>query len=569
MAIMIPTIPQDFSPESREGEMFLSLQKLPDDYYVFHSFRIIKVEDNTWKENEIDFVIFNKNKGLLCLEAKAGNVYCERGIWHYGSGKEMRDPFAQANSNRWKLSKYMEDFYQTQEIKKHCKILCGVWFPGIDANKLSKLSMPSNAIKEAVLTGDDLENPLNAIERIFSIQVPVRVYGETSLVETSLTRSETESLLQNILCPTFNILPSKTLELDYKREKFNTLIAEQCNLLNYLEEQRSAVINGAAGTGKTMIAVEKARRHSYKGEKVLFLCFNVKLKEYLEKTFAYENVDYYTIDKFACKLCHSFEPNYEDLENELLRYAVDGGFPYVHIIVDEGQDFGQARMNSEEIFSILEELVISKENGTFYVFYDKLQLVQSFNVPRFIENADCRLTLYKNCRNTKKIAETSFKPFGKTPKLFDFAIQGILPEISFIDKESVRERLDLIIKQAWTNGIKDIQILSCASSDDSLMKDFLEGDFYIYKGEKIPFTTCRKFKGLEADKIILLDVDKNSIMNNNKLFYVGSSRARFELNILANISSDDCVDILQKFNSIVKRNNPFMSLSKALGCKLC
>lgn len=102
------------------------------------------------------------------------------------------------------------------------------------------MALPSNAIREAVLTGDDLDNPLDSIERIFSIQVPVKVYGETSLVETSLTRSEVESLLQNVLCPTFNILPSKTLELDYKREKFNSLITEQCNLLNYLEEQRSA-----------------------------------------------------------------------------------------------------------------------------------------------------------------------------------------------------------------------------------------------------------------------------------------------------------------------------------------
>lgn len=38
MAIMIPHVPNEFTPESREGEMFESLQKLPDDYYVFHSF---------------------------------------------------------------------------------------------------------------------------------------------------------------------------------------------------------------------------------------------------------------------------------------------------------------------------------------------------------------------------------------------------------------------------------------------------------------------------------------------------------------------------------------------------
>ncbi len=568
MAIMIPSIPHEFVPESREGEMFLSLQKLPDDYYVFHSFRIIKLDDNTWKENEIDFVIFNKHKGLLCLEAKAGNVYCERGMWHYSSGKEMRDPFDQANANRWKLSKYIGDFEQTKQIKKHCKILCGVWFPSIDKNKLSKISLPSNAIKEAILTSEDLDDPLDSIERIFDIEIPVKCSDKTFFVETFLTKSETESLLQNILCPTFSILPSKTLELDYKREKFNALIKEQCNLLNYLEEQRSAVINGAAGTGKTMIAIEKARRHANKGEKVLFLCFNIKLKEYLEKTYSYDNVDYYTIDKFACKLCHSIEPNYDDLENELIRLAYEDNFPYLHVIIDEGQDFGQARMKSDEIFAILEEIVLSTEKGTFYVFYDKLQLVQSFKVPKFIENADCRLTLYKNCRNTKKIAETSFKPFAKTPKLFDYAILGVLPEMSFLTEETIKEHIDSIIGQSIANGITDIQILSCVPSGESLLDNYIQNEFYSYNGQKIPFTTCRKFKGLEADKIILVDVNKNSIMSDNNLFYVGSSRARFELSVLAMLSDNDCVDILKNLNSIVKKNNPKLTLSKVLGCKL-
>ena len=54
-------------------------------------------------------------------------------------------------------------------------------------------------------------------------------------MQETYTKEEAKSLLHNILCPSFNILPSKTLELDYKREKFNSLISEQCNLLNYLE----------------------------------------------------------------------------------------------------------------------------------------------------------------------------------------------------------------------------------------------------------------------------------------------------------------------------------------------
>lgn len=567
MAIMIPSIPQDFSPESREGEMFLSLQKLPDDYYVFHSFRIIRIEDNTWKENEIDFVIFNRYKGILCIEAKAGNIYCESGIWHYGSGKEMRDPFAQANSNRWKLSNYIEEVFHSKEIKKHCKIIYGVWFPGLDNNKLARLSLPANTSKELILTSEDLVNPLDSIERIYNIDVPANVGGYNVLVQTDLTREETNSILQNVLCPTFNILPSKTLDLDYKRDKFNALIKEQCNLLNYLEEQRSAVINGAAGTGKTMIAVEKARRHAVKGDKVLFLCFNSKLKDFLETTYKYDNVDYYTIDKFACKMCGTNEPDYYALEDKLIEY-VEGGFPYKHIVVDEGQDFGQARMRSEEIFSVLEELVLSTEDGTFYIFYDKLQLIQAFKVPKFIEDADCRMTLYKNCRNTKKIAETSFKPFKKEPKLFDYAIEGVFPEIAFIEKEQIKEKLDVVIKRSISNEICNIQILSCKAEEESCLQPFIENGAYGYKGKLIPFTTCRKFKGLEADKIILVDVDRNTITDDNKLFYVGSSRARFELSILSFLNDEDCADIVVNWGSSVKKNNPKLSLSKILGCRL-
>lgn len=568
MAIMIPSLPHDFAPESREGDIFQSLKKLPDDYYVFHSFRIIRLEDNTWKENEIDFVIFNRKKGILSLEAKAGKVDCKRGIWYYASGKEMRDPFSQANANRWKLNKYIEDFYKTKEIRKHCKMLCGVWFPSLTKSDLSKISLPAHAIPEMILTADDLFNPIETIEQIFSINVPVTVSGETTLVETSLTKEETESLLRNILCPTFSILPSKTLELDYQRERFNSLIKEQSNLLNYLEEQRSAVINGAAGTGKTMIALEKARRHSANGEKVLFLCFNAKLKEYLETAYRYENVEYYTMDGFACKFCRSPEPDFEELEMILLQLYEENAFVYQHIIIDEGQDFGQERMRSDEIFALLEEMVLSTENGTFYIFYDKLQLVQSFKIPEFIEKADCRLTLYKNCRNTKKIAETSFKPLKREPKLFDSAVMGILPEMTFSNIDSYKQSVDAVIAQSMTGGIQNIQILSCAPMGGSRLENYLNGEYYVFNGKKINFTTCRKFKGLEADKIILIDVDKNTILDENKLFYVGSSRARFELSIVSDLSDEDCIEIIKALNSTVKRNNPKASLAKILGCKL-
>ncbi len=74
MAYMFPEKPKEFAPNSQEGVMFEALAKLPDSYYVFHSFSIVNMEDGIVHENETDFVIFNADKGLLCLEAKAGQV---------------------------------------------------------------------------------------------------------------------------------------------------------------------------------------------------------------------------------------------------------------------------------------------------------------------------------------------------------------------------------------------------------------------------------------------------------------------------------------------------------------
>ena len=54
MAIMIPEKPRDFDPASQEGLIFDALALLPEDYYVFHSFRITDTRDGTFRESETD-----------------------------------------------------------------------------------------------------------------------------------------------------------------------------------------------------------------------------------------------------------------------------------------------------------------------------------------------------------------------------------------------------------------------------------------------------------------------------------------------------------------------------------
>ena len=117
MAVMIPEKPNVFHESSLENVMFDALEKLPEEYYVFHSFRITKVISHTIHESETDFIIFHPQKGILCLEAKAGSVSYKDGHWLYGNGQPMHNggPFNQAAANKWKLMQYIavtEKFFQ-------------------------------------------------------------------------------------------------------------------------------------------------------------------------------------------------------------------------------------------------------------------------------------------------------------------------------------------------------------------------------------------------------------------------------------------------------------------------
>lgn len=560
MAIMIPQKPKTFSPNSLEDIMFESLTRLPDEYFVFHSFRIVSAGDGVLRESETDFLIFHKKKGMLSIEAKAGRIYYSNGEWYYGSGIKMSHdgPFNQASGNKWKLKNYISDSPQRNLLQK-CKLLHAVWFPSISDAELRSVSLPPEADQSLIMTESALDNPEPFIEGIFETEL-------LNHIETDLTDLESKRLLDNILCPVFDVFPAVSLDIDIKKIAFHRLLKEQIGLLNYLEDQRCAVINGVAGTGKTMIAVEKAKRHSLKGEKVLVLCFNNQLKNYLSDNCAHENVSYYTIDGLACKLCNSVSPDFDRFKSVLEDRFLAGNFEYKHIIIDEGQDFGQNKIEESDIIQLLQDIVLDESvNGTFYIFYDKLQLVQGKQIPKYISDADCKLTLYKNCRNTENIAITSMRPLTeKKPLVFEGCVRGTTPKLHFCDTATpLNTMLDSIIAKLHSDGIKDIVILTCQTEEASMLYPLCKDGYYKKKNK---FTTCRKFKGLEADAIILIDVVKDTFEEENiNLYYVGTSRARFKLDIVSYMTDVECREILLKhFKKSVIPRKPHRELATAL-----
>ena len=115
--------------------------------------------------------------------------------------------------------------------------------------------------------------------------------------------------------------------------------------------------------------------------------------------------------------------------------------------------------------------------------------------------------------------------------------------------------------------MNDIQIITCSTIENSIVNDRVKGDVYVSSSHQVPYTTVRKFKGLEAEHVIMVDIDKQMLTDESLLFYVGASRAKLRLTVIANIDDDDCVDIIKSFNAIVRRNNPKETLAKIIGCK--
>lgn len=560
MSIMIPEKPNNFSPGSLEDVMFMSLEKLPDEYTVFHSFRITKIKSNVVYESETDFIIVHQRKGVLCLEAKAGAVTYRSGQWWYGNGEPMRNggPFNQAAANKWKLMKLIGDSKWCELIDR-IKFLHGVWFPSLTDAEIDSISMPPEGDRQITIGMEALANPRPYIDALFSLDVRAGVV-------TNITEKEIQGLIKDVLCPEVNVFPTIGFDKKLKHIVFHRMLDEQAGILNFLTEQRSAAINGAAGTGKTLVAVEKARRNASNGQKVLFLCYNVELKKYLSMQFANELIDYMTIDGYVCRLCGTDVADYVRAKEKLKDYIAFENFPYKHVIVDEGQDFGREMIDESEVLQMLYDAVMAPNDiiSSFYVFYDKLQMVQADRFPVFIEKADCRLTLYRNCRNTGNVSKTSRSLLPETPRdLVLHGLAGKIPRLHFSPHmDCQKEVLDNVIDNLLSSEIDNIVILTLETEQSSFLTKYVNNG--TYRGYR--FTSCRKFKGLEADAIILVDFSGKTVLQNKLLFYVGASRARIRLEIVTSLNNEECRVIIEKLTGVLNPRRPMRDLASVLHC---
>ena len=70
--------------------------------------------------------------------------------------------------------------------------------------------------------------------------------------------------------------------------------------------------------------------------------------------------------------------------------------------------------------------------------------------------------------------------------------------------------------------------------------------------ENILFTTSKKFKGMEGNVVIIIDINKSTLLSDEdkRNFYVASSRAKQKLDLIINANEEELNEIADTINDI-------------------
>ena len=296
--------PREASPTSPRSEIKVRERlTTTDDLIVFHSVAWQSSRGGKQSDGEADFVVLVPDLGILVLEVKGGGIEVIDGTWFSTGSDEIRrsikNPFDQAKDSKYALLNF---FKAIDPTLTRYPIVHGVVFPDIEVDKL----LGFNAPREIVIDRVDLARPVVAIERIF------RHWGQNR----AFSKSDIQRIVDR-LAPTIRVRRLLRDDVGDAGQALIDLTTEQMVVLQSIRRIKSAMILGGAGTGKTVLAVEKSRQLASSGFRTLLLCYNAPLRHHLASTLHDTSVNVETFHSLVirearrAKLKTPFDPTSE------------------------------------------------------------------------------------------------------------------------------------------------------------------------------------------------------------------------------------------------------------------
>jgi hypothetical protein len=577
MAKMIPPHWHDTTPRS-EQRVFSLLQNDPqtDDWVVLHSLNI--KQSGTRPYGEVDFVVLIPGAGVFCLEVKGGRVACKDGAWTTtdASGATFplkRSPFSQAQGGMHEVRRSLEE--RLARAPDFYKVPFGyaVIFTDVEAPPPDIGTEPWEVIDHHSLTTGLAGHLLRAAKH-----QRARHHLQSSPAEP---QSPLLRKMRDALRPDFDMIVARGTVVSDSERRLLRLTEEQYQLLDLLGGNARCLFEGAAGTGKTLLALEFARRCARSGDRVLLICFNRLLGDWFanEIRVTATGMDV-TAGRFykclraaivASAIAGEFqaaEQQSQDSElfdtlyplyGQLALEASDNRFDV--IVMDEAQDLVRP-----PVLDLLDVwLKGGLRDGRWAFFGDfHRQAIYGNGCPEDVHqliSAKCgfyaRASLKQNCRNTRRIGEETalLSGFEAPPYRMGQVDGAPVDYLDYTDGESQVSALEKVLSRLATEpGIApdDVVILSRHRLEQSAAGKLVDSALFRIrsaeqsapKDGRIPtfrFATAQAFKGMESKVVVLCDVERIDGDDDHSLLYVAMSRARSLLTVLLHVRTKAAV----------------------------
>lgn len=548
MARLFPRMdPEEIENPGERAVARALVEQLPNRVEIIHSFNWLgRGRHGTIQEAECDFVLLDPESGLLFVEVKGGSLLFDGREWVREVRGECRilnkDPFAQAGRGMHDIVELIKRRFPRTGEDLPFTYGFAVAFPDCRVTG----TLPPSIQPELILDAARFRDTPEAIRRIFA--------GFRRKTHRALSDREVESV-REALYPKYQLVPVIWRKVEDQEERLQRLTADQQRLLDFLANQSRAAIRGVAGSGKTILALAKAQAIARDGVRTLFLCYNRPLKDWLRDAVPESFGDKLVIDNYhglvdeLCKvagmsLWEMGNPKakefWTDVAPEALMLACESLGPeykFDAVVVDEGQDFHELWWTSLD--SVFRD---PANKACYYVFYDPKQnlFVEKPSLPGELGQP---FELPENCRNTVRIAEHCAALVGYENRYRDGAPIGDEPEIIQVRTivEAFREAGKRVRALCMSNlgGLKmsQVAVLAPGSTDKQWPAHFdtipLTKSFEQWaRGECVLIASWGRFKGLEADAIVIIETSSGDDAKELANRYVARSRAKHLLSVI-------------------------------------
>ena len=587
----------DGKADGHQESVFLTRLRteLPDEFVVIPSLEVAARRDH--QESEVDFIVLHP-RGRLVLEVKGGKLRRIDGHWErWKRGAwvpERKSPFYQSRANSHAVRECIEEFFGKESPEARALYGRVVVFPDAALEMDSIEVTDQMVLDQSDLAGEggllaainglldeaesqfrvgrqkkDLKRQQYEAEQVLkSGGVPAEVV-ELPLEGIRLPEPLTDEQVLRIakaLRPDLLVVPNLSAT-EVERELIRLSVG-QLRALDRVQGSKRLRVLGGPGSGKTLLAVEVARRELRErpGSRVGLVCFNRSLGSFLTEVTKSEGLLSAVAGSFYVHVDRLLgSPGLSSGDAEYYRQRVRQATEVARalpeadrfdvLVVDEGQDF---RDDGDKLALLAAMLKGGLSKGRWRWFEDLDQVLTPpattppsaglLALSGELDDAG-EYILTGNWRNTAQIAARVCDVMGLPHDPDTPALEGpnvdtvpLIPGKEFDMLEALVAKVLAPELAARRYAPEDVVILGMRGAG----KASFDGRNQVGGFPLVPFdpvapavpgairaTTVFKFKGMESHVVILTDLDQMETLRDRRKAYVGMSRARYKLYLVA------------------------------------